>query len=101
MGLQRFKLNIANTVINEENSGAGLQNMGGDEILGLFKQDQVKSSGADSQSTSAKRKIDSLTSGVAGLSADIVSELDKLTQESQEQYESAFDFDSYLNKLQK
>ncbi|KAF9103655.1 TATA-binding protein-associated factor mot1 [Mortierella sp. AM989] len=35
MGLQKFKLNIANSVINQQN--AGLQSMGTDQILDLFQ----------------------------------------------------------------
>ncbi|RKP10325.1 hypothetical protein THASP1DRAFT_11354, partial [Thamnocephalis sphaerospora] len=37
MGLQKFKLNIANSVINQQN--AGLQSMGTDQILDLFSVD--------------------------------------------------------------
>ena len=41
MGLQKFKMNIANTVISQENSS--LQSMGTDQLLDLFTlDDKVK-----------------------------------------------------------
>lgn len=40
MGLQKFKMNIANTVISQEN--ASLQSMGTDQLLDLFTLDKVK-----------------------------------------------------------
>lgn len=40
MGLQKFKMSIANTVINQDNSS--LQSMGTDQLLNLFTLDQVR-----------------------------------------------------------
>lgn len=40
MGLQKFKMNIANSVISQENSS--LQSMGTDQLLDLFTLDKVK-----------------------------------------------------------
>ena len=39
MGLQKFKMSIANTVISQEN--ASLQSMGTDQLLNLFTLDRV------------------------------------------------------------
>lgn len=39
MGLQKFKMSIANTVISQEN--ASLQSMGTDQLLDLFTLDKV------------------------------------------------------------
>lgn len=39
MGLQKFKMSIANTVISQENSS--LQSMGTDQLLNLFTLDKV------------------------------------------------------------
>lgn len=39
MGLQKFKMSIANTVISQEN--ASLQSMGTDQLLNLFTLDKV------------------------------------------------------------
>lgn len=40
MGLQKFKISIANTVISQENSS--LQSMGTDQLLNLFTLDKVR-----------------------------------------------------------
>lgn len=40
MGLQKFKMSIANTVINQENTS--LQSMGTDQLLNLFTLDTVR-----------------------------------------------------------
>lgn len=40
MGLQKFKMSIANTVINQENSS--VQSMGTDQLLNLFTLDKVR-----------------------------------------------------------
>lgn len=41
MGLQKFKMSIANTVISQDNSS--LQSMGTDQLLNLFTLDKVRS----------------------------------------------------------
>lgn len=41
MGLQKFKMSIANTVISQDN--ASLQSMGTDQLLNLFTLDKVRS----------------------------------------------------------
>lgn len=43
MGLQKFKMSIANTVINQENTS--LQSMGTDQLLNLFTLDTVRLAG--------------------------------------------------------
>lgn len=40
MGLQKFKMSIANTVISQDN--ASLQSMGTDQLLNLFTLDKVR-----------------------------------------------------------
>lgn len=40
MGLQKFKMNVANTVISQENTS--LQSMGTEQLLDLFTLDKVK-----------------------------------------------------------
>lgn len=40
MGLQKFKMSIANTIISQEN--ASLQSMGTDQLLNLFTLDKVR-----------------------------------------------------------
>lgn len=43
MGLQKFKMSIANTVISQDN--ASLQSMGTDQLLDLFTLDKVRRGG--------------------------------------------------------
>lgn len=40
MGLQKFKMSIANTIISQDN--ASLQSMGTDQLLNLFTLDKVR-----------------------------------------------------------
>ena len=42
MGLQKFKMGVANTIISQENSS--LQSMGTDQLLNLFSLDKVRPS---------------------------------------------------------
>lgn len=42
MGLQKFKMSIANTVISQDN--ASMQSMGTDQLLNLFTLDKVRTS---------------------------------------------------------
>lgn len=111
MGLQRFKLNIANTVISQENSGAGFKSMKSEEILDLFsfsadaagnekKRGRSDDGGDDDEEVEAGLKRAKLGTGVAGLSQDILTQLDSLTAESGEQYDSELDFDKFMKKLE-
>lgn len=43
MGLQKFKMSIANTVISQDN--ASMQSMGTDQLLDLFTLDKVRPTG--------------------------------------------------------
>lgn len=43
MGLQKFKISIANTVISQDN--ASMQSMGTDQLLNLFSLDKVRPQG--------------------------------------------------------
>jgi TATA-binding protein-associated factor len=105
MGLQRFKLNVANTIINEENSGGGLKSMDDSEILDLFNRGDESMTGKRSTREADSSSDDPTTSkktralgGVAGLSAQVLAELDRVSEESEQQYDQAFDFSAYLNK---
>lgn len=48
MGLQKFKMSIANTVISQDNSS--LQSMGTDQLLNLFTLDKVRPPMGDAKS---------------------------------------------------
>ncbi|KAJ1984823.1 TATA-binding protein-associated factor mot1 [Dimargaris cristalligena] len=71
MGLQKFKLNVANSIINQQN--AGLQSMNTDQLLDLFsvsstgagandtgKSDQGGANGDDKKPATAKNVLDNM-----------------------------------------
>lgn len=103
MGLQRFKLNIANTIINEENSGAGLKSMDSSEILDLFQP-----TGAATEKRKRKSEISNLDepqhkkmrnfTGIPGISSDILEELGSMAEKSADQYDEEFDMKKFAEK---
>ncbi|MEE6485729.1 hypothetical protein FKM82_014380 [Ascaphus truei] len=83
MGLQKFKISIANTVISQEN--ASLQSMGTDQLLDLFtldKDGKFEKSDPASGKTSMKSILDNL------------GEL-----WNQEQYDSEYSLDNFMHSL--
>ena len=100
MGLQRFKLNIANTVINEENAGGGLRGMGNEEILDLFQVGKGAASGKrhrEDDLEDSRKKQKGLTS-IAGVPQALLDDLAG-SSSAQEEYEKEFDFGSFLSSM--
>ncbi|XP_078455706.1 TATA-binding protein-associated factor 172 [Lampetra fluviatilis] len=86
MGLQKFKLSIANTVINQDN--ASLQSMGTEQLLDLFTLEK----GGLSE--------DAPSSGGASKKETIKSVLENLGDLwDQEQYDSEYNLDSFIKSL--
>ncbi|KAK3090954.1 hypothetical protein FSP39_016028 [Pinctada imbricata] len=86
MGMQNFKLTIANTVISADNSS--LQTMGTDQLLDLFTLDEMKSSKKSSGAMGRKENAKS-----------IIENLEELWDEKD--YESEYNLASFLQSLQK
>ncbi|KAK9467494.1 hypothetical protein V1512DRAFT_237084 [Lipomyces arxii] len=94
MGLQRFKLNIANTIVNQQNSG--LATMDTDQILDLFnvdgsagKVEQVRDTddgGVDEQGQLIKNGDHSAVHGLADLW-------------DEKEYEEEYNLDSFIQSL--
>ncbi|XP_018414179.1 PREDICTED: TATA-binding protein-associated factor 172 [Nanorana parkeri] len=85
MGLQKFKMSIANTVISQEN--ASLQSMGTDQLLDLFTLDK----------DGRREKME--TSEASGKTS-MKSVLDNLGELwNQEQYDSEFSLDTFMTSL--
>ncbi|XP_061600766.1 TATA-binding protein-associated factor 172 isoform X3 [Cololabis saira] len=84
MGLQKFKMSIANTVINQENTS--LQSMGTDQLLNLFTLDQG-GKGERGEPSSGKGSMKSVLDGLGELW-------------DQQQYESEYDLDTFMHSLQ-
>ncbi|XP_074928810.1 TATA-binding protein-associated factor 172 isoform X4 [Chelonoidis abingdonii] len=86
MGLQKFKMNIANTVISQEN--ASLQSMGTDQLLDLFTLDKDgKSEKADTTTSS---------SGKASMKS-VLENLGELWDP--EQYDCEYSLESFMHSL--
>lgn len=85
MGLQKFKMSIANTVISQEN--ASLQSMGTDQLLDLFTLDK-------------DGKREKMETSEAGGKTSMKSILDNLGELwNQEQYDSEFSLDNFMHSL--
>uniref|UniRef100_A0A3B1JH18 B-TFIID TATA-box binding protein associated factor 1 n=1 Tax=Astyanax mexicanus TaxID=7994 RepID=A0A3B1JH18_ASTMX len=85
MGLQKFKMSIANTVISQDNSS--LQSMGTDQLLNLFTLDKDdKAEKSEVASSSGKASMKSVLDGLGDLW-------------DQQQYEAEYDLDSFMLSL--
>uniref|UniRef100_A0A3Q3JAF2 BTAF1 RNA polymerase II, B-TFIID transcription factor-associated n=1 Tax=Monopterus albus TaxID=43700 RepID=A0A3Q3JAF2_MONAL len=84
MGLQKFKMSIANTVISQEN--ASLQSMGTNQLLNLFTLDKGEK-GEQSSSTSGKASMKSVLDSLGELW-------------DQQQYDMEYNLDSFMHSLQ-
>ncbi|KAM9325875.1 LOW QUALITY PROTEIN: TATA-binding protein-associated factor 172 [Gastrophryne carolinensis] len=85
MGLQKFKMSIANTVISQEN--ASLQSMGTDQLLDLFTLDK-------------DGKVEKMETSDGGGKTSIKSIIDNLGELwNQEQYDAEFSLDNFLHSL--
>lgn len=89
MGLQKFKLNIANSIVNQQNSG--LQSMDTDQILDLFNVSNEKDSGKKKAKSS-----DVSTEGLGNAKA-VLDNLEALWDDKE--YEEEYNIDSFVNSL--
>ncbi|KAF9583392.1 TATA-binding protein-associated factor mot1, partial [Lunasporangiospora selenospora] len=99
MGLQKFKLNIANSVINQQNSG--ISSMGTDQILDLF---QISTDDEASGSGRKKKKGGMGAGGQDNGDGDqkesaknVLESLESLWDEKQ--YEEEYNLDSFISSL--
>lgn len=110
MGLQKFKMNIASTIVNQQN--AGLQSMDTNQLLDLFDVDdtgngakveepvkeETDTNGAGGGGASTNGDIpDDITGGLTGKAAGAVGELADLWDESQ--YEEEYNLDNFIKTL--
>ncbi|XP_063047545.1 TATA-binding protein-associated factor 172 isoform X2 [Engraulis encrasicolus] len=84
MGLQKFKMSIANTVISQEN--ASMQSMGTDQLLNLFTLDKIDRGESSSSSSSEKASMKSVLDGLGDLW-------------DQQQYDTEYNLDSFMHSL--
>ena len=98
MGLQKFKLNIANTIVNQQNSG--LQSMDTDQILELFNVEnengadgrRKKAIGAAASSGAPPADVDGM-----GKSKAVLENLENLWDDKE--YEEEYNIDSFISGL--
>ncbi|XP_041645177.1 TATA-binding protein-associated factor 172 [Cheilinus undulatus] len=83
MGLQKFKMSIANTVISQDNSS--LQSMGTDQLLNLFSLDKGEKT-EQTPSTSGKASMKSVLDGLGELW-------------DQQQYDTEYNLDTFMHSL--
>ncbi|KAL1916044.1 uncharacterized protein VTP21DRAFT_6048 [Calcarisporiella thermophila] len=89
MGLQKFKLNIANSIVNQQN--AGLQSMDTDQILDLFNV-------TPAETGKQKRDAAERAAGKASASAkNVIENLESLWDERQ--YEEYEDLEGFIQSL--
>ncbi|XP_029553933.1 TATA-binding protein-associated factor 172 [Salmo trutta] len=84
MGLQKFKMNIANAVISQEN--ASLQSMGTDQLLNLFTLDKDGKDDKGESSSGGKPSIKNVLDGLGDLW-------------DQQQYDTEYNLDSFMHTL--
>lgn len=94
MSLQRFKLNIASSVINQQNFGLSTMNTG--EILDLFTTTQEEQN-SDSQSSNKQSILDSEGNILQKNQKNILENLDNLWDPAQ--YEELYDLDEFISSL--
>lgn len=95
MGLQKFKMNIASTIVNQQN--AGLSSMDTNQLLDLFDVDEAatKIENGNGEEKKDSKVQDDLTGGL--VPADAVGELGQLWDESQ--YEDEYNLDNFIKTL--
>ncbi|XP_059929981.1 TATA-binding protein-associated factor 172 isoform X1 [Gadus macrocephalus] len=87
MGLQKFKMGVANTIISQENSS--LQSMGTDQLLNLFAldKDNKGEKGESSASAAGKTSMRTVLDGLGELW-------------DQQQYDTEYNLDGFMTSLQ-
>lgn len=96
MGLQKFKMNIASTVVNQQN--AGLASMDTHQLLDLFDTDNVPSQEIEERSVQNGKLNDLVNeTGLSGKAKEAVGELKELWDSTQ--YEEEYNLDNFIKTL--
>lgn len=99
MGLQKFKMNIASTIVSQQN--AGLASMDTNQLLDLFDVEQGGQQEPNEEvegDSKVKTSEDTIhESGLTGKAGAIVGELGELWDQSQ--YEEEYNLDSFIRSL--
>lgn len=99
MGLQKFKMNIASTIVNQQNSG--LASMDTNQLLDLFDVDEnavkLVENGENDGDKNESNVPEDVAGGLTGKAAGAVGELADLWDESQ--YEDEYNLDNFIKTL--
>ncbi|KAK6457159.1 transcriptional accessory protein [Scheffersomyces xylosifermentans] len=101
MGLQKFKMNIASTIVNQQN--AGLSSMDTNQLLDLFEVDDSAGIRPEEPEPNPEDRRegtgvpDDLAGGLTGKAAGAVGELAELWDASQ--YEDEYNLDNFIRTL--
>lgn len=95
MGLQKFKMNIASTVVNQQN--AGLASMDTNQLLDLFDVDEAAAKPTENGTDRDTNVTEDVKSGLSGKEAGAVGELGDLWDE--QQYEDEYNLDNFIKTL--
>ncbi|CCD25091.1 DNA-binding ATPase NDAI_0E02740 [Naumovozyma dairenensis CBS 421] len=99
MGLQKFKMNIASTVVNQQNSG--LDSMDTHQLLDLFDTDNVPSQDNEDKTTQGANKpgMEDIANetGLTGKAKEALGDLKELWDPSQ--YEEEYNLDNFIKTL--
>ncbi|KAL2426147.1 TATA-binding protein-associated factor mot1 [Exophiala dermatitidis] len=99
MSLQRFKIDVASTVVNQQNAGLG--SMETDQILDLFNLGEGTDTGGESGGTGKEEDMVDLETGEVKKKGEKgwLDDVGELWDERQ--YEEEFNLDSFVQNLQK
>ncbi|CAN6599512.1 TATA-binding protein-associated factor Mot1p [Trichomonascus vanleenenianus] len=96
MGLQKFKLNIASTIINQQNSG--LASMDTDQLLDLFDVPDVEALSQNAGTAAAEEETGlDATGQLKGPGSKAITEIGELWDEKE--YEEEYNLDSFIQGL--
>ncbi|CDF88288.1 unnamed protein product [Zygosaccharomyces bailii CLIB 213] len=99
MGLQKFKMNIASTVVNQQNNG--LASMNTNQLLDLFDTDNVPSQEKEEKSSQPTNGegLEEVAdeTGLSGKAKEALGELKELWDPSQ--YEEEYNLDNFIRTL--
>lgn len=97
MGLQKFKMNIASSVVNQQNNG--LASMDTHQLLDLFDTENVPSQDKEETAVRVSVNIEDVTSetGLSGKAKEALGELKDLWDASQ--YEDEYNLDNFIKTL--
>lgn len=95
MGLQKFKMNIASTIVNQQNSG--LSSMGTNQLLDLFDVEEGTNSSTAENGTEEQAGSEKIQELTGGLPPDANEDPNNMWDDSR--YEEEYNLDNFIKTL--